>query len=267
MNMGIRETQVYTNTQTRTQESTTKTTLGKDDFLKLLMVQLQHQDPTNPVDNNAMLAQLAQFSALEQQQRTADLMEDLLVSIQRNEQLTATNYIGKTVRAKGFELNKEGTDISTVYYSTDQAIHEGKVYVHGPDGEVIYTEDLGSKQAGFYEFNWDGKNSAGKEMPDGKYTIAIQAKTEDGKSILVHTEVSGQVVSSVTENGKTYLRLKDGRIVQLDNVYEVYDPGLTAKPEEDKDDTGTTPDGGTPPDGGSSRRIFAPRVSKISIQG
>ena len=236
MDMGVNSISSRS-TQGSSGASTTNTTLGKDDFLKLLMVQLQNQDPTNTVDNNAMLAQLAQFSALEQQQRTADLMEKMLELTQRNEQLTAANYIGKTVRAQGYEMTKEGSTVSTVYYSSNTPIDSGRVYVYGPDGDIVYTEDIGSKQAGFYEFTWDGKNSAGKEMPDGKYTIAIQAKTEEGNAVLVHTEVSGVVISAVTENGSTYLRLKDGRVVLLDKVYEVYDPKLVSSTDDDSSNT------------------------------
>ena len=232
MDMGV-NTASSIDTQSNTSSSTTNTTLGKEDFLQLLIVQLQNQDPTNTVDNNEMLAQLAQFSALEQQQRTADLMEELLVSTQRNEQLIATGYIGKTVRAQGYTITKEGSEISTVYYSSNEPIHSGKVYVYGPDGDIIYTEDIGSKQAGFYEFTWNGKDSAGNDMPDGTYTIAIQAKTESDETVLVHTEVSGKVVSAVTENGTTYLRLKDGRVISLDNVYEVYDPSLASNSQDD----------------------------------
>ena len=62
MDMGVNSISSRS-TQGSSGASTTNTTLGKDDFLKLLMVQLQNQDPTNTVDNNAMLAQLAQFSA------------------------------------------------------------------------------------------------------------------------------------------------------------------------------------------------------------
>lgn len=258
--------------------SSSTTTMGKNEFLQLLMVQLQNQDPTNPVDNSAMLAQLAQFSALEQQQRMGDLMEEFVKSTQRNEQISAVNYIGKTVRAKGYELTKEGKDISTVYYSSNEAIHSGKVYVYGPSGEVVYTENIGSKQAGFYEFKWDGKDGSGKEMPDGKYTIAIQAKTKEDKTILVHTEVSGEVVSAVTENGKTYLRLKDARVIELDSVYEVYQPRLSEKPQEDteqKPDNSTpesTPENqngtgnttGNPNNNARRRNIFAPRVRSFS---
>ena len=217
--------QQITGQQSRaTQSSTTENTntvLGRDDFLKLLITQLQHQDPTSPVDNTQMIAQLAQFSALEQEQRTGDLVEQLVTLTQRNEQLAATSYIGKMVRSKGFQIVKENSTTSPLYYSSNQDIYEGKVYVQNKDGEIVYTEDIGNKQAGTYTFEWNGLTTDGKSLPDGTYSVAIQAKTADGDSILVYTEVLGEVTSAVTENGTTYLRLKDGRIVELDNVYEV----------------------------------------------
>lgn len=217
--------QQTTGQQSRTTQSSasenTNTVLGRDDFLKLLITQLQHQDPTSPVDNTQMIAQLAQFSALEQEQRTGDLIEELVTLTQRNEQLAATSYIGKMVRSKGYQIVKENNTTSPLYYSSNQDIYEGKVYIQNSDGEIVYTEDIGNKQAGTYTFEWNGLTTDGKSLPDGTYSVAIQAKTADGDSILVYTEVLGEVTSAVTENGTTYLRLKDGRIVELNNVYEV----------------------------------------------
>ncbi|MGL4722344.1 MAG: flagellar hook assembly protein FlgD [Desulfovibrionaceae bacterium] len=232
-NKATQQTQQTYNTQMKN-SSIQKNGLGYEAFIKLLFTQLQNQDPTNPMDNNAMIAQLAQFSALGLQQESTDLMNELLAIAQKNEQFSAVGYIGKTIRAKGFEVSKEKNDVSTIYYSSNQPIKEGILRIYGKDKEIIYTEDLGSKQAGFYEYRWDGQNSEGKNMPDGTYTFAIEAKTDEGKPILVHTEVSGEVVSAVTENNQIYLRLKDGRIVQLNSVYEVYIKKDPTTPEEEK---------------------------------
>lgn len=68
--------------------------LGKDDFLKLLITQLSHQDPTNPMDNTAFIAQMAQFSSLEQMNNMANGF-DRMASLMNNNDAVST--LGKTV--------------------------------------------------------------------------------------------------------------------------------------------------------------------------
>src|SRR5512138_1042562 len=69
--------------------------LGKNEFLKILTVQLANQDPTKPMDSNAFVAQLAQFSALEQQQNTNDTLTKMLTLQQASAGTNAVAMVGK----------------------------------------------------------------------------------------------------------------------------------------------------------------------------
>ncbi|HHT37282.1 MAG TPA: flagellar hook assembly protein FlgD [Firmicutes bacterium] len=94
----------YTNSATETQKTNTNqsmfnvNSLGKDDFLQLLITQLRYQDPTSPVDDKEFIAQLAQFSSLEQMQNLNQTMQTMMESQQKLTALAqATTMIGKMV--------------------------------------------------------------------------------------------------------------------------------------------------------------------------
>src|SRR5512146_3329236 len=86
--------------------ATPRNTLGKDDFLKLLTAQLSNQDPLQPVDNQAFIAQLAQFSSLEQLQGVSSRLDSLLLATASSNQLEAASLVGKTV-----SYHADGVDV------------------------------------------------------------------------------------------------------------------------------------------------------------
>lgn len=106
--------------------------LGKDAFLKILITQLQNQDPTSPMDDKEFIAQMAQFSSLEQMQNMTKAMENLLVSQQQTQLMSYTNFIGKEVKwheitdkldEKGNPIIEEGSGtITELKFKDDQPI-------------------------------------------------------------------------------------------------------------------------------------------------
>ncbi|MCC6697696.1 MAG: hypothetical protein IT365_18860 [Candidatus Hydrogenedentes bacterium] len=79
--------------------------LGKDEFLELLVLQMQNQDPLSPTDNTEMIAQLAQFSALEQMNNLNEQFEEFSGNLDQLNFMSASSMIGKTV--KGIDTNGE----------------------------------------------------------------------------------------------------------------------------------------------------------------
>ncbi len=198
-----------------------KSEMDKDDFLKLLLAQLNHQDPLNPMTDTDMTSQLAEYSSLEQLTNLNTSMDTLVQQTSKDDLFTAVSFIGKTVKAEGYAISKASDSISTLHYSLGEAVSDVTVNIYSPEGDIVRTEILGSKQPGVYEYIWDGKNENNVDQPDGTYSIGILAQDVQGHPVIVKTEVSGVVKGVVTEDGHQYLRLDDGRYINFSFISEV----------------------------------------------
>ncbi|MEF2231175.1 MAG: flagellar hook assembly protein FlgD [Pseudodesulfovibrio sp.] len=199
--------------------------LDQDAFLTILVAQLTHQDPLSPMDDADMTGQLAQFASLEQLTNINTNIESLGKAMQNDDLLTAVSFIGKEVKAEGYNISLEEGNASTIYYGFGEAVTGIMMNIYDKDGAIVRTVELGSKEAGTYQYEWDGKNEAGTVLPDGTYGVGILGTDTDGNPVLVQTEISGVVDAVVNESGTRYLRLKDGRFLSFLNVTEVVDPG------------------------------------------
>ena len=116
--------------------------LGKDAFLKLLVTQLQHQDPLNPLDDKEFIAQLAQFSSLEQMNNISEGITSLVKKTQEQDMLNSVNYIGKEVTASGHSVTKNGAAVTPVFFSLKGAASEVEVNVYDSNKNLVRTEKL-----------------------------------------------------------------------------------------------------------------------------
>lgn len=216
----------------QTGTSTTKTSgsssLGKDDFLKLLVTQLQAQDPLSPMDDKEFVAQLSQFSSLEQLTNISSGVSSLATIGSQQLALGAVGFIGKDVKAVGNSLTKAGSKVSTMTYSLSEAAAKVSVNVMDSNGNIVRTVDIGSQAAGDQTFQWDGKSSNGKVMPDGIYKVGLSAQTAGGQALLTSTSVTGTVTGAGDQNGSFMLKLADGRSVKMTDVQEVVGSTATA---------------------------------------
>lgn len=209
--------------------------MGQDSFLKLLVAQLTHQDPMNPMEDTEMTGQLAEFSSLEQLTSINEGIQTLGKAQERTDMLTAVSFIGKNVKAQGYNISKDEGKVSKIFYGTGEALGAVKINIYDKDGAIVRTEMLGAKQPGNYEYEWDGKDSKGNLLPDGTYSVGILGEDVNGKPVMVRTEMSGEVTGIVNENGQSFLRLKDGRYVSFANVTEVVNTGTTEEPDPNND--------------------------------
>lgn len=198
-----------------------KSEMDKNDFLKLLLAQLNHQDPLSPMEDTDMTSQLAEYSSLEQLTNLNTSMDKMVDQTGTDDMYTAVSFIGKTVKAEGYAVSKATDSVSTLHYSLGEAVSDLTINVYSPEGDIVRTESLGSKQPGTFEYQWDGKDANGNAVADGTYSIGILAQDTAGKPVMVKTEVSGEVKGVVTENGSQYLRLDDGRYVNFAFISEV----------------------------------------------
>ena len=171
--------------------------LGRDTFLKLLVTQLQHQDPTNPVKNEAFVSQLAQFTTLEQANNTNDLLTNLIDQGKGQSQLDLVGLIGHKVVAEGNSVFLGETGQTNLTYILGDTATSVKVKVLDGEGNVVRTLDnLGPQAVGRQEVAFDGNDDNGNRVPSGSYQFQVQA--EDAKQTPVSaTTYLNDIVKSV----------------------------------------------------------------------
>jgi flagellar basal-body rod modification protein FlgD len=169
--------------------------MGKDQFMKLLIAQLQNQDPTNPMDGSQMAAQLAQFSSLEQLQQINTTLTGqttssgtLLGAIQAS---SAINTIGHTVMASGNVLQLGGANGATsVTADLASAAKTATLHIYNSAGNEIGSRALGAVAGGRQTIDL---GSATSGLQDGAYTYSIDAKDSAGSAVAVQTYTTGKV--------------------------------------------------------------------------
>lgn len=226
-----------------------KSDLDKEDFLTLLVVQLQNQDPLNPMDDTQFTSQLAEFSSLEQLTNINKGVESLNGGSERTDMVTAVNFIGKQVRATGDVVGKTNDGVSTLYFELEEPIAHGFINIFDTAGGIVNTIRLNAMQEGSYEITWNGEDYDGNEAPNGVYQVAMACEDHNGQPVLVDTDVSGTVVGIQKENGEFYMRLADGRMVDFTSIKEVVNPTTPADTADEGNNTG---DGDTTEEDGAT---------------
>ena len=208
---------------TSTTTSSTSSTLGKDDFLQLLLVELQTQDPTDPMDSDKILTQTAQLSSLEASENTTAALEDLAEQLKASTDFNAVSTIGKMASLGSNYVQYSGSEITyEVYFPTE--IKDGTLTIKYSDGNTIKTVDLGDEAAGesgVVSFKWDGKDSDGNLVDNGYYSITATYTDANGAS--KDTAVGVYPVESVRyEDGETYIKL-GSNYYEMSSIVEYYE--------------------------------------------
>jgi flagellar basal-body rod modification protein FlgD len=207
------------NTEAAATAATANMALGKDDFLTLLLTQLQYQDPLSPQDSAEFTAQLTQFSTLEELTNVNTTLSDILGAQQSMENASATNLIGKEVRVPGDTAYL--TDTAELGFRLMDGAASAKISVYNASGTLVRTEDIGSSAAGINLYTWDGKDNNGDQLPAGSYTFKVEAQDAAGDPVETTTATSGTVTDLLYEDNTTYLRLEGGIITTLDQILSV----------------------------------------------
>ena len=222
------------------QAGASRTGSDKDTFLKLLVAQLTHQDPLNPVEDKEFISQLAQFTQVEELQKISGGVETLNTHYLDSQINTAVGFINTYVYAKGDSVSliagREKSSDIVVDFPRDAASATFNVYATDEKGNptsLVYSESLGAMTKGAQGFNWHGMSSNGARCANGRYVVAVSATDVDGKKMLVDTKSMGQVVSvEASDDGNHYLWLDDNRKVRLNDIERITFPTADAKKEE-----------------------------------
>lgn len=216
--------------------------LDKDSFMLLLVTQFKYQDPLNPMEDKEFIAQMAQFSSLEQLMNLNTSMEGLTNATNNQQMINATSYIGKQVTVSGNTIGKvtdETTKESTItrfrYAPADNTVG-GTITVRDADNNVVYVEEVSPKNKGTtYEFLWNGKATDGTVAGDGVYTVNLVLRDSNGDAVLSDQVVDAKVTGVVNDGGVVYLGLEGGQLMPLANVRQVAEPATVAAKPDDKD--------------------------------
>ncbi|NMC42392.1 MAG: flagellar biosynthesis protein FlgD [candidate division Zixibacteria bacterium] len=199
-------------------------TLGKDDFLQLLVAKLSNQDPLDPVQDEDFAAQLAQYSSLEQ---LSNMNESLTQSIQWSYLLSqtisntmATSLIGKTVRADSSSVVLETDGSADLAIDLDRAATELTITITNASGETVRTITVKGLDAGDHVINWDGANAGGGRCPSGVYTVTLSAVDGNGNTFIPSSVVEGTVSKVTYQDGVALLSI-NGQNIPLSSVIEV----------------------------------------------
>lgn len=195
--------------------------LDKDAFLKLLLAELQHQDPTSPMDTAAMLEQTSQLSMLETQQNTNEVMQKIASQMQSSSSMTAMSALGKMAEVN-YKMQKGDTDTNMSFnLSFEEAANTANIEIYNAQNEVVQTISANNVSKGLNSFTWDGTNKSGAQAPAGDYTARVTYKTADGKTKTSSTE-KYPVEAVKFSNGAAQVKI-NGKFVDISSVSEFTD--------------------------------------------
>ena len=206
------------------------TDMGADDFLTLMVAQLQHQDPTKPMDNTEFVAQLAQFSTSTGVQELNESFSGLSSSLTSSQMLQATDLVGRQVSTEsnvGFleaatdQPGEAGAMLdATVSLGGNRG---GMLYVQDMTGQLVYSAALPAEATGDFQIRWGGKDASGNMMPPGNYRISAEANVGgEVTSVPVYTHSRVQSVSINPATGSASLNLVDGSKLSFAEIRNIF---------------------------------------------
>lgn len=174
--------------------------LGKDEFLKLLVAQLENQDPMNPQENGEFIAQLAQFSSLEEAQNLSGSFNNFASSFQSSQHLQATSLVGRPVHVASDKtlLGNEGA--ISILAEIPAGADSASLSVYNASGGLVDSFDLGAVTPGRNEFVWTGEAANGQRYPAGVYKFGVST-ANDGVAEQSPIYLSSNVNSVTIEPG------------------------------------------------------------------
>ena len=211
--------------------------LGKDDFLRLLVAKLQYQDPLEPMQDEDFIAQLAEFSSLEQMYNIADGIATSnqwdYLQMQSINNTMASGLIGKEIEASYEGIYVDMDTDPTISFTVNEYATDIKFTIKDSSGSTVTTLNESDVEAGTGSIVWDGTDSMGNHVEEGYYTVEAVATDADGNSFDPRLALVG-VVSAITyRDGAAYL-IVDGTEIPLSDIKGVGEPGTFSDQDSDE---------------------------------
>jgi len=211
-----------TTTATSVSQSTSTNSVLSSDFevfLQMLTTQAEYQDPLEPIDSSEYAAQLAQFSMVEQQVTTNDLIEQMLSAFGANDIAGAANWIGMEALVQG--PAKFDGDAITIAPNPPVTADEVTLIVTNAQGTEVQRVAM---PTGSDPFHWNGVNNGGAAFEHGEYSFQVESKSNDEVLLTEPAQVYSRVTEARIDNGSTLLVLDSGYMINANNVIGLREP-------------------------------------------
>jgi flagellar basal-body rod modification protein FlgD len=189
--------------------------------MKLLVAELQNQNPLEPKSNQEMGSSLAQFSQLDQLESMNNNIAKMAKADDPANKLYSASLIGKNVRTESVNINHEKGNVDELSFQIASPASKVDIKILDTTGTEIKNIELASQNSGLNNFKWDGRDSRGDYVQSGRYTYEIKATSEHGASLQVARGVSGLVESVEYSDDKVNLLLDNGNKIRLEDVKTV----------------------------------------------
>jgi flagellar basal-body rod modification protein FlgD len=193
----------------------------QDQFMTLLVAQMKYQDPTDPMKSSEMTSQMAQISTVEGVNKLNGSMNSLLSQMQSSQAYQASSLVGKSVLVPGNTLNLVNGQ-AAFGVQLDAPASSLKVNILNSAGQTVDVKTLGPQPTGTVPLTWDGKDTNGKQLPDGSYKFQLAANVA-GKNInptgLALANVTG--ILNPTANTSTQIMLDNNTTTNISNVAQI----------------------------------------------
>lgn len=211
----------YTALNKTTTASQSDMEVQQDRFMKLLVAQLQNQDPMNPMDSAETTSQMAQINMVTQLSKLNDSMTSLAGSYSAQQAVQAASLIGKSVLGSGSAVSYQGAAVDFQVGMT-AGLKGGVVQVLNSSGSVVKEIEFGAQStAGDKAITWDGKLADGSTATTGNYTVKAYGVQSDGSGVALGTKTWQKVGSVALSSGATQVVLADGTALALSSVTQI----------------------------------------------
>lgn len=202
--------------------ATTEKPSDKDMFMRLMLAQLQNQNPLNPQDGAEFVAQLAQFTQVEGISKLNTSVQDIASLYRSTQTLQATALVGRDIRVAGNTGHFDGSNPVSGFIQSGQAANDATMLIKDRNGAVVYSERLGDIGSEETNISWDGTNTAGVAVPAGDYTVSVEGLVNNKRTALL-TDMNVRVnsVSITAGDGSMKLNLANGASVGSDAIKQI----------------------------------------------
>ncbi len=202
--------------------ATPENTLGQDEFLTLLVAQLQNQDPLNPTDATEFTAQLAQYSQLEQLFNLNDAMDGLSAAQTSSQKVSALSLINKEVVVEDSHFPFDGAPIR-IGYRVDGPATDISLQIRNSAGATVATLNASDTTPGEHFLTWNGLDQNGAPLPADTYQLAVTAKSASADATVLVAPLVRTIVTGVDLSGSEPLvvtRTGEFLVSAIRGVYE-----------------------------------------------